>query len=124
MITWVYLCGLFSILFGIFHLFFWRLFKWKSDLKKLTPPNRAIMQILNIRLIYVFFFVGFLCLAFPHELISTPLGNALLIGCSLFWLGRTIEQFVFLKMDHVLVHILTVLFLIGTILFLIPVLGK
>ncbi len=123
MISWVLVCGVFSILFGVFHLLFWRLFDWKQQLQKLSVPNRAIMQILNLCLTYVFFFIGFLCLAFPQELVETNLGKAFMIGCSLFWLARTVEQFIFLRINNIKVHLLTALFIVGTIIFMIPVLA-
>ena len=49
------LCALHSAALGVFHLCFWRLFDWKRALAKLDRPNRAIMQILNLRLAFVFF---------------------------------------------------------------------
>jgi hypothetical protein len=51
---------------------------------------------------------------------STALGRALLLFMSLFWAGRTIEQFVFLRVNKPLVHVLTALFVIGGVLFALP----
>ncbi len=50
-------------------------------------------------------------------------GRALLAGMSLFWVGRTIEQFVFLRINRPLVHALTALFVLGAVLFAMPLLG-
>lgn len=108
--------------FAIFHTQFWRLFNWRNELKDLSMPNRAIMQIANLRLIYFFFFAAALCFLFPDDLATTSMGHFFLIGMSLFWLGRTVEQFIFLKIDHPMAHLLTYLFIIGAILFAIPVL--
>ncbi len=80
------------------------------------------MQIANLRLIYFFVFVAAACFIFPDELATTTFGHFFLVGMSLFWLGRTIEQFIFLRIDHPMVHLLTYLFIIGTILFALPVL--
>ncbi len=121
MITIVYACGFFSVLLAIFHILFWKLFAWQKDLQKLSFANQAIMQIMNLRLIYLFFFIAFMCFYFPEELVTTTLGKAFMIGCSLFWLGRTIEQFIFININHIKVHLLTAVFLLGTILFLIPI---
>jgi len=118
----IFLCGVYCVGLAIFHTQFWRLFNWKNDLNQLQPANKAIIQIANLRLIYFFLFVAAICFIFPKELAETPLGHFFLAGMSLFWLGRTIEQFIFLKMDHPMVHLLTYLFLIGTILFAIPIL--
>ncbi|WP_460907495.1 hypothetical protein [Spirosoma areae] len=118
--TLIYLCGIHSVGFAVFHVFFWRLFRWESQLKKLSLTNRAIMQILNIRLIYISLLVAFLCFRFPVELTTTALGKTFLAGMCLFWLGRTIEQFIFLRINHPTVHIVTALFIIGTVLFALP----
>lgn len=117
----LYICGLHALGFAIFHMAFWRLFDWKNDLKKLKLANRAIIQIANLRLIYIFLGIGFVCLYLPEELINTVPGRIILIGMSGFWLGRAIEQFIFLKVSHWMVHVLTALFLVGTVLFLLPV---
>lgn len=118
--TIIYICGIYSFLFGVFHILFWKFFNWKTALQKLTLPNRAIMQILNLRLIYYFFFVAFICFSFPTELHTTELGKVFLIGNSIFWFGRTIEQFVFLQINPIKVHILTFLFVLGIALFALP----
>lgn len=121
--TTLFLCGLYSVAFAIFHLLFWKLFNWKEELDKLSFANRAIVQILNTRIIYFFLFVAFICFVYPEQLLTSDLGKAFLTGISLFWLGRTIEQFIFLKAkNNKVVHILTVIFLAGSILFALPLL--
>lgn len=120
----IYLGGIHAICFAVFHGFFWKLFGWKNELKKLSLANKAIIQIANLRLIYIFLNIGVVCFIFPKELLSTKLGNVFLLGISLFWLGRTIEQFIFLKINHKLVHLLTILFILGTVLFAAPVIIK
>ena len=118
----IFLCGLYSLGFAIFHSQFRRLFDWKQELPKLSTANKAIMQIANLRLIYFFLFVSAVCFIFPRELATTTFGHFFMMGISLFWLGRTIEQFIFLKVDHPMVHLLTYLFILGAIMFAIPVL--
>jgi hypothetical protein len=120
MMTIVLVCGFYSLAFAVFHLLFWRIFGWKKDLAKLRPENRAIMQILNLRLIYIFLFAAVMCFAFPSELQSTTMGKAFMAGFSVFWIGRTIEQFIFLRMRHPAVHALTAVFILGSILFALP----
>ncbi|RZL46840.1 MAG: hypothetical protein EOP00_13745 [Pedobacter sp.] len=120
----IYLSGIYSISFAIFHVYFWKLFNWKNDLKSLSIANKAIIQIANLRLIYIFFGIGMVCFIFPLELLCTKLGNFFLLGISIFWLGRTIEQFIFLRVKNKMVHILTALFMLGTLLFASPVLIK
>ena len=80
------------------------------------------MQILNLRLVYFFLFVGIACFAFPVTLVQTTFGRFFLAGMSLFWAGRAIEQFIFLRVSNKLVHILTAIFILGTVLFALPLL--
>jgi len=118
----VRLAGAHSFAFALFHMAFWRLFRWRETLARATLADRAILQILNLRLIYVFLGVAVLCFAFTSELHATSLGRAVLIGMSLFWVGRTIEQFVFLRIDRPMIHVLTALFVAGAALFALPLL--
>ena len=120
----IYLCGVYTLGFAIFHTQFWKLFDWKNDLDNLKPYNKAIMQIANLRLIYFFIFAAAVCFIFPKELPSTSLGRFFLAGMSLFWLGRAIEQFIFLRIDHKMVSLLTYLFILGAIMFAIPLFVK
>ncbi|MBO9664764.1 hypothetical protein [Dokdonella sp.] len=118
----VLLCGAHSLGFALFHLAFWKLFDWPQALRRTNTATRAVVQILNLRLTYVFFGVAALCFFLPYDLLDTRLGHALLVGMSLFWVGRAIEQFVFLRVNHPLVHALTALFVVGAILFALPLL--
>jgi hypothetical protein len=111
------------MLFAVFHAAFWKLFHWPSALIGLRKENQAIIQILNIRLIYIFLFTAFLCFFFTEDLYTTALGRAFLTGMAIFWLGRTLEQVIFLRMNHWLIHVLTALFIIGMLIFLSPVLS-
>lgn len=67
----IFICGLHSIFFAVFHITFWKLFQWRDDLKKLALANKTIMQILNIMLIYIFLFTAFLCFFFTKDLYTT-----------------------------------------------------
>ena len=114
-------CGVYSLGFAVFHAYFWRIFRWKNQLYLLHPANRAIVQILNMRLIYVFVCMAGLCFFFQQALLETSLGHAILAGCSLFWVGRTMEQFIYLRrIYHWVVHLLTAIFILGALLFALP----
>lgn len=113
-------CAIYCFAFAIFHMCFWKIFAWPTELKKIGLVNGAIMQILNLRLIYVFLAVGVICLAYPFEMRTTPVGRALLVGMSCFWAGCLTEQFIFLRLRHKWNYFLSGLFLCGAILFLLP----
>jgi hypothetical protein len=116
------LCAVHSFGFAAFHALFWRTFGWPETLRETTAANRAILQIANVQLIWVFVAVGALCLTFPSELAHTPLGRAALAGMALFWLIRLVCQFVWLRVNDPLVHTLSALFFAGAVLFGFPLL--
>lgn len=119
---WLLACALHSLALAAFHAGFWKLFDWPRTLAGTTRANRAILQIANLRLIYFFLGVAGMCLVFPEELRSTPLGRALLGFMVVFWAGRTVEQWIFLRVRHAGVHALTAIFVLGTALFAVPLL--
>ena len=123
-IDWMILaCGLHSAAFALFHLDFWRRFGWPRTLQSTTVPNRAIVQIANLQLVWVFTGVGLLCLLYPEPLVGSPLGRALLAGMAIFWAIRVVAQVVWLRVNHRAVHALTATFVLGAVLFALPLLG-
>lgn len=116
----VWLCGMHSLGFAAFHMMFWKWFDWPRDLQRTSLATRAVTQILNLRLIYVFLGIAALCFFLPDELLHTRLGRAVMAGMAVFWLGRLVEQFVFLRINRPLVHVLSLLFAVGAALFAAP----
>jgi len=112
--------GFYNLGFAIFHLMFWRLFRWKRDLSSLTFINRSVMQILNLCLTFVFLLMAYISFFNTSELIQTNLGKALLVGFSLFWFLRMIEQIIFFGIRNLISIALTLVFLFGCVIYLIP----
>ena len=120
--TWLlYICGIYNLSFAVFHMYFWKIFRWNEDLKGNSMANRAIIQILNIRLIYVFLLMAFIYLLYPEQLTETKVGLVLLIGFLGFWTGRFIEQFIFLRVKSKMATVLTIILFVGIILHLLPI---
>ena len=71
--------GIYSFGFVFFHLMFWRLFNWAEDLRSLSFLNRAIMQVVNLSLTFVFVIFGYISLFHSKELYQSSLGQSLLI---------------------------------------------
>jgi hypothetical protein len=116
----ILLGGFYNLGFAIFHLMFWRLFRWKRDLSSLTFINRSVTQILNLCLTFVFLLMAYISFFNTSELIQTNLGKALLVGFSLFWFLRMIEQIIFFGIRDLISIALTLVFLFGCVIYLIP----
>jgi len=112
--------GIYQLAFLIFHAMFWKLFKWKHELPKLTPINRSIMQILNLCLMFCFLVFGYVSLFHTSELITSGIGRDLLLFMALFWMVRAIEQLLFFSSKRPLSLAMVVLFLIGFCLYAYP----
>ena len=112
--------GIFTVALIIFHLLFWRIFKWPGTLRALSSVNKATIQVLNISITFIFFIIAYISFAHTDELLSTQLGNTWLVLISGLWLFRAIQQVVFYKLKHMASVGLTLYFLIGAILYGLP----
>jgi len=112
--------GIYSLGFVIFHLLFWRIFDWDRDLRSLSFLNRAIMQVVNLSLTFVFAIFGAISLLHTRELLETPLGHSLTLLIAMFWLFRAILQPLFFKLKHWSSVVFLAVFLLGSLLYGIP----
>ena len=116
--------GIFNLLFAVFHLFFWKLFNWKDELKSISFINRNIMQVLNLCLAFVFIIFSYISIFHTDEMLNTELGLSLTLCISVFWFLRSLEQVVFFKLKTAISWILLFLYIIGTLLYSIPAFMK
>jgi hypothetical protein len=114
--------GLFAAAFAVFHLFFWKLFRWDTELAKLGSLNRGIVQILNLCLTFVFVSFAYLSLAFSAELVATGLGRSLLFLIAMFWYLRAVEQIFFFGLREPLSAAFFLLFVVGGSLYAVALL--
>lgn len=114
------LCGFYALGLTIFHLFFWKILRWKVELQKLGQINRGVMQIMNIQLMVYFITIAVMCFCFPAELLESGIGRFILMATSLFCFIRFLQQFIFLWINNWQIHLLTAVFALGTLLFLLP----
>lgn len=120
----IWIGGFFNLAFLIFHDFFWKIFNWNDDLKKLTPINRAIMQVLNLCLIFVFLIFAYISFFHIEAMLTTSLGLTMTVFIAMFWGIRAVLQFVFFSRTRPVSYIFFVIFVIGCLLYLIPWLGS
>ena len=112
--------GAYNLVLAVFHLAFWKLFQWKQDLATLTRLNRAVVQILNLSLTFVFLLFAYISLFHANELLHSKLGQSLLALIAMFWFLRAIEQIIFFGYRRKASIAFLVLFLVGTGLYSIP----
>jgi hypothetical protein len=113
--------GIYTIALIVFHLLFWRIFNWPETLIALNNVNKATMQVLNISITYIFFIVAYISFMHTHELVYTRLGRSLLALISGFWLFRAAQQVLFYKLKHRASVGLAFYFLLGAVLYGVPV---
>jgi len=113
--------GFYTIFLIIFHILFWRIFKWPETLESLNFVNKSTIQVLNISITFIFFIFAYISFIHTQELLNTPLGNSLLVLISCLWLFRAAQQVVFYKLKHKASIGLTIFFLIGAFLYGTPV---
>ena len=118
--TLIIIGGFYCLAFAIFHLAFWRLFDWKNELPKLNRVNRGVMQVLNLRLTYVFLIFAAVSIFFNEGLLASVLGKTILGAISLFWLMRAIEQPIFWKFGDAVSVLFFVVFLGGAAIYFLP----
>ena len=80
------------------------------------------MQVLNLCLTFVFLFMGIAVLLYQSDFLGTKLGTFLLVSMAIFWILRAAEQIIFFEVKNIVSLFLLGIFLIGSGLFLIPVL--
>lgn len=112
--------GIYNMALVVFHLLFWRIFNWKQDLRSLSFLNKAITQVVNLSLSFVFVIFAYISLFHSAELLSTELGNSLLVLMALFWIARAVMQIVFFKLEHWVSVVFLVYFLAGAVLYGVP----
>ena len=112
----------YHLAFAVFHVAFWRLFRWKTELAKLEPLNRAVMQILNLRIIYLALVFAWLSWFFTDDLLSTRLGRAMTGAIALFWAMRAVEQLIFFGVRSKRSNLFVAIFAAGAALYAIPLL--
>ena len=113
--------GVYIVALIIFHLFFWKLFSWKKDLKRITPVNRSTMQVMNLALIFIFAIFAYISFFHTSELLTTSLGKSLLVFIGLLWLFRAVLQIIFYGLKNKISFMFFIYFILGGTIYLFPI---
>ena len=95
-----------------FHAAFWVVFDWPDDLGRLTFENRAIMQALNVSLIYLLAVIASVSLFRRRDLLETSLGRLFSASVAGFWVVRLAVQAVFFGFGDPLSYVMSGLFVL------------
>ncbi len=111
--TAVLVGGAFNAAIAVFHLAFWKLFRWREEVNRMSRVNAAILQVLNLRLTWLLIVFAGISFAFTSELVHTTLGKTLMAGMALFWIMRAIEQVIFFGLRETASKVFFVLCFVG-----------
>ena len=87
------LIGFFLVILALLHVTFARYFNWRQEFAAVSLINRQMMYVHTFFIAFTVLLMGLLCLTSAAELVGTPLGHKVALGCGLFWLARLLIQF-------------------------------
>lgn len=92
---WLHLkiIGWLLMLLSLLHVFIPGYLDWKRDLAPISLMNRQMMRTHMIFIAITVFAIGLLSVTSTGELLTTPLGQRLCLGLSVFWALRLVFQF-------------------------------
>ena len=133
----VYVGGAYQLLWAFAHLQFPKQLDWENALAGLDDFNRILMQIFSKLLLVFYAGTALICFIYASELLATDMGSAVLIFLSAYWLVRALLQVQYFGLkranalnvqlsssgvsNQTISYILLVIFLLGSILYLAPV---
>lgn len=91
----IFICGILSVVFALFHIAFWWLFKWPATLEYMYPGHRMLMQTFNFCMLPLFIFFSYVYLALSQEILSTRLGRAVLLMNASIYYFRSLAELIF-----------------------------
>lgn len=84
--------GLSFIVLSLIHIIFPKYFNWKEELKELSLMNKQMMGVHTFFIALFIFLIGLLLLNESKDLITTHLGNIVMLGLAIFWTTRFVFQ--------------------------------
>ncbi|GAA4022507.1 hypothetical protein GCM10022409_02810 [Hymenobacter glaciei] len=93
MILQLRLIGFFLVILALLHAAFARYFNWRTEFAAVSLINRQMMYVHTFFVAFAVLLMGVLCLSSAAELVGTPLGRRVALGCGIFWLARLLIQF-------------------------------
>ena len=93
MVLQLKLVGFALVILALLHAAFARYFNWRTDFAAVSLINRQMMYVHTFFIAFTVLLMGLLCLSSATDLVGTPLGRRVALGCGVFWLARLLIQF-------------------------------
>jgi len=93
MVTQLKVIGFFLVVLALLHAGFARYFEWRREFAPVSLINRQMMYVHTFFVAFTVLLMGLLCLTSAAELVGTPLGRKVALGCGIFWVARLLTQF-------------------------------
>jgi len=94
----LYGAGTLTVLLGIFHVFFYRLFRWKREFQKISVVNARLFYTIHLALTLFILCAGLFAFAAAFEAgYRVHAVQFALVGISLVWLWRLVWQLVYFR---------------------------
>ena len=131
--TGIVLGGVLSLVIFVFHIRFYRFFGWRKDFEKISPVNRRVLYTIHLALYLLLALFGVVSIVYAGELSRAEgLAGGLTLGLSLFWLWRAVWQIGYFtpllktadRSRRVVHYILTAMFVVLFIVYLLPLAAK
>ena len=88
------LTAIYQLFFAVFHLRFWKRYRWDFDLRHASEFTRKIIRILSVLLALQLTALAVVLLWFRDDVAVNPIGVGLLLQIALFWAARLVFHFV------------------------------
>ena len=85
--------GFVLVVLALLHAAFARYFNWRTEFAPVSLINRQMMYVHTFFVAFMVLLMGVLCLTSAPDLVATPLGRRVALGCGVFWLARLLIQF-------------------------------
>ena len=115
----VHAAGWLNVVAAVFHLGFWRLFRWPQSLGDLNSVNRGTLYTMNWTLTYLFGLVGFIFLRTDQAAAHAGTVSWLLYGMSGFFLMRALVHPFYFRLKNPLSLAIFIIALLGSALHLV-----
>jgi hypothetical protein len=88
----IYVGGVFNIIWAIFDFFWPKFFNWEQALAPLDDLHRILLPLTSRMLTVLYLGVAYISFFHAPELMSTDLGNTLLVFVAIYWAIRAVLQ--------------------------------